>query len=162
MAGWLIRSRRTITRTRDQVLFTANYVKQYGWNNQWHGAPAAIANKHYAGGHLFTNPTLAVDLKTGGRALIGETGQPERLLGVDATRHYDSIPAPALALSGASGSAYGGAGSFTPPAVMSAVNGAPVNRYQVPITFGSQVVKTLVFEGLSLNIRDGDVVEVRR
>lgn len=75
---------------RQQILFVAEYVKAHGWNGQWHGAPADIANKRYAGGHLFDEPTLTYSPKSGARGIIGETGSPERLLGVAATKAYDS------------------------------------------------------------------------
>lgn len=48
----------------------------------------------YAAGKLVTEPTLMVGMRTGQMGIAGETGQPERLLGVAATSAYDQQGSP--------------------------------------------------------------------
>lgn len=40
-------------------------------------------------------------------------------------------------------------------------SGAPMNQYTVPVQLGSHTIETLVFEGVSLNIRRGNLQDIR-
>lgn len=45
----------------------------------------------HASGYLFAEPTLTYGMRSGERGMIGETGRPERLLGVDETAAYAAV-----------------------------------------------------------------------
>lgn len=53
----------------------------------------------YRNGKLVMEPTLMMGLRTGEMGIAGETGQPERLLGVGATASYDSNSGPMQSVS---------------------------------------------------------------
>lgn len=84
----------------EQVAWVADYVKKNGWNKQWHGAPgydrkhpensSGISIRKYDMGHLFDNPTIFQDMRTGDKGVLAERG-PERLLGRRDTQAMQSM-----------------------------------------------------------------------
>ncbi len=77
----------------DNAAAAARYIKQrYGspWNTPYFrgGAFSTIGVPGYRDGTMIREPTLLAGLVSGRLGVAGETGQPERLLGVDATREY--------------------------------------------------------------------------
>lgn len=65
----------------EQVRWVRNYVRQNGWNDQWHGAPgypgSGISNRTYAAGGWITEPVTGLGQFSGARYTFAEGGRPE-------------------------------------------------------------------------------------
>lgn len=133
----------------------------------------------YADGYLFREPTLTVGLTSGERGIIGETGQPERLLGVADTRSFADAQAVAMAarpiseamgmisrplvpqIAAAAVSPYGGgAGAMLSPVPaggFSAGAGGPIEHMPVNLILNNQIMQQAWITGYQLHARRGSL-----
>jgi hypothetical protein len=139
---------------QQQVLYTMAYVQRHGWNGQWHGAPSDLKYKRYADGGWIDRASWLVDQKTGERwGSIAENDRRELVV----PEHR----APSLNVGSAYGQPYQFAASAMATPAAAAMMGRR-DRIDVDITFDNQTKERLVFEGIGLLVRRGDLVEVRR
>lgn len=130
-------------------------IKSRGYAPQAVVVPDESVIHTHASGYLFGEPTLTYGLHTGERGMIAETGRPERLLGVNET----------AAVAAMQSGSYRFAGEAMPERMTSAGTGGGggrVDRMIVDIALDNQKKQTIVFEGIGLLVRRGDVVDIRR